>query len=98
MKAKGKCTEVMSEVLGAGRGEQAGEVTRPAMAADARGARMQRRRGCTSASALDCVTLTQDTHLKTPIITDTRTTQDSKESIVERFEPLRLRLRLLRGC
>jgi len=36
-----KCAEVMREVLGARRGEQAGEVTRPAMAAGVRGVRMQ---------------------------------------------------------
>jgi hypothetical protein len=33
---KGKSEEAMREVLGAGRGKQAGEVERPAMAAEAR--------------------------------------------------------------
>ena len=33
---RGKCEEAMREVLGAGRGVQAGEVETPAMAAEAR--------------------------------------------------------------
>ena len=40
-----ECAEVMREVLGARRGEQAGEVTRPAMATVARGERRQRAEG-----------------------------------------------------
>ena len=34
-KLRGKCEEAMREVLGAGRGVQAGEVETPAMAAEA---------------------------------------------------------------
>ena len=42
---RGKCEEVMREVLGAGRGVQAGEVETPAMAAEAR---REARRGAES--------------------------------------------------
>ena len=42
---RGKCEEVMREVLGAGRGVQAGKVEIPAMAAEAGSGKRDERRG-----------------------------------------------------